>query len=500
MSITDSNHPCGAHSHVFCPFQTRITAGHCTFQVNIPKPFLTGYLPSTTTTTTHSLEPKKRQFHFAALSLYPSFYNRDALLLNYDTTEDLALKLKYDVEVRYNVSTSAYANQGELNVPRGETVGLAGWLTNLNQLSVGLKPDGMTRPPFFFDWIDLINYEAMSDMLKESGNADEVIASEALDYYNEAFDPTLHANKLPSSCKTVPGSNPYLLPTNNVFVAVEDRLRLRLCVAPQTKVAFSSQKVLEHLGFIGLSRATNRRFVFSNPLSNGYVFFTADVMPDYKVRVEATKLSVSPTAESFFHSTQLLLTGPDMRSHEALLKELKALFVSLTQLTNVDMDVTYDNTSKLFAFQWPNNAGIHVTLTGNEELFETLGFGLVKSINKTSTGKEFSVNTRETSGKTKVLVFDTGQVIVTCSNAASNTTSITSNQYMVSLFPLSSGKMEMLTDGKAASSVVPPAFETVNNNMVVLECKLWKFNDAGVMVPFNWVCGSVMTGILMGRL
>ena len=69
-----------------------------------------------------------------------------------------------------------------------------------------------------------------------------------------------------------------------------------------------------------------------------------------------------------------------MRSHEALLKELKALFQSLTKLTNVDMDVTYHNTSKMFAFQWPNNASINVTLMGNEELFETLGFGLAKSI------------------------------------------------------------------------------------------------------------------------
>ena len=495
MSITDSNNPCPQDSgYVFCPFQTHITAGHSNFQIMIPKPFLTGSVLG-------SLEQKRRQFYFAALSLIPDFFNRDAFLLNYDTTVDLALKLNYELDVRYEVSPMVYANNGELDVPRAPVEGMESWLSHINELSVNLKPQGMTRPPFFFDWIDMFNYNDMSTY-SLAGNTEALealISAEAIDYYGLEFDASVHSNKLPTSCKTVPGSNPYLLPNNTDFVEAEERLRLRLCVAPQTRVSIASQKMLEQLGFIGLSRS-GRRYVFSNNESNGYKFFVADGMPNVKTRVDAGKMSVTPATTSFFQSSQLHLTGPDMRSNAALLRELKVLFKSLSDLTNIDLDVTYNNTTKLFNFQWPTHVGLNVTLTGNEELFETLGFGLVTFINKTSTPKEFSVNTKETSSKTKVLVMDTGQVIVTCCNAASNTASITSDQYMTSLFPHSAGKMEILYDNKTVSCVIPPAFETAYNNTVVLECKLWKFNDAGVMVPFNWVCGSVMTGILMGRL
>ena len=110
----------------------------------------------------------------------------------------------------------------------------------------------------------------------------------------------------------------------------------------------------------------------------------------------------------------------------------------------------------------------------------------------------FVVGDKESAAKSKVLCFDTGHVVVTCPNTSSNLTSVSNNQYLASLFPMGAGILEMPPPQSDVSFVVPPSFE--GGDSVHLKCHLWKFDDAGHMVPFQWLTGSVVSGVLRGKL
>ena len=477
----------GASEAVFCPFQSGLRAGGSRFKIAIPRAFLTCPLAQ------NVVQTRRREFQFLALEMIPDFYNKDALLLNYDTEEDLALESQYELHLHLTLQPNVFG-KGLLELGREDAAGLSPFLYKVNAQSFNLKPQGLERGPFFLDWIDT----ARTAHLEQGETLNDLMRAEAESYYGMTLDANLHANKLPASYASVPGANGYLFPNNINVPLRETRLRVRLGVAPNTVVSFASKKMLENLGFLSESRSGLRRHPFENADANGFKYFVAESSPALQARMEAGKIYVKPAAETLFASSQLSLTGPDKRSNETLLQKTKALFKDWAETTNVDLDLGFNTGTKTFNLIWPANAQVHLRLTGDPTLFEILGFGLVKSVDPTSTVEAFSVHAKETATKTQILCYDTGQIIVTCPNVASNLASISSNQYMTSLFPQSSGKMEMPLH--LGNRVVPPAFESGEDDTVPLECRLWKFNDNGVRVPFKWVCGAVVSGILMGKV
>ena len=479
---------------VYCPFQTYLKTGDSTFHIPIPRSFLTIGGDYT--------RRQRRKFRFVALTMIPDFYTQDALLLNFDSDADLALKLPYEMNVNLSVSSALYPQAGLLDVPRTATNGPGPFFTLVNQLSVTSKPDGLLKPPFFFDWTDA-ELEKPIETLILSGDTrgiDELMQAEALDYYGVPFDADLHSNKLPESCTSVIGSNPYLFPTNETaWPNIKERIRVRLAVSPNTQVSFSSKKMLEALGFTGLTRRlSTKRFHFVNDGANGFRYFVAESAPLTTERMEAGKMYVSPAGESVFVANKVMLTGPDRRSDDILLREVRALLRQASSKLNVELDLTYNAVTKLFAVQWPGNASVQVRLTGDPRLFETLGYGNVRFIDKTSGATPFTVTSKETSTKTKILCFDTGHVILTCPHTESKLSSISSNQYVTSLFPLASGVMQMPSDAAAVTHVVPPDLQHSNDDRVLLECRLTRFNDRSDLVPFNWICGASIFGLLIG--
>ena len=170
----------------------------------------------------------------------------------------------------------------------------------------------------------------------------------------------------------------------------------------------------------------------------------------------------------------------------------------MSKETNIDFSINYNKLTGLFSFQWPSNPKISIKLIGEAELLERLGFGLVTEIDKSSVSTKFVVGEKESATKSKVLCFDTGHVVVTCPNTSSNLTSISNNEYLASLLPMGSGILEMPPLQPDFSAVIPPSFE--GGESVQFKCHLWKFDDAGQMVPFNWLTGSFISGVLKGKI
>ena len=477
---------------VSCPFQTYLGAGKSKFAVSIPRPFLTGTLPN-------KLQPVKRKFYFSHLRIVPDFYNRDAYLFNFDTLEDLSVRLDYNFGIWYYTSYDLYP--GPLDYPRENSPGLANFFATLNRWSVSIKPTSLIKPPFFIDWVDS---ESRQEAVMERGItnwsqlAKDFTEAHADDYYGEDFDADKHSNRLPSHFRSIPYSNNFLFPTlASSDPDLLDRLRVRIAIAPNTRVSFSSKKMLQSLGFDAQRRA-GTRLGFVNREPDKYQYFVAEEFPLVNSPIEAARITVTPAAESFFLTRAIAFTPKEKRSNEELGATFKSMLAKISQETNVDFGVSYSKTTGIFTFQWPSNRKIQVELSGDQELYQRLGFGLVSEVNRNSVSKEFKIGDKESASKSKVLCFDTGQIVVTCQNTSSNLTSVSNNEYLVSLVPTGVGVMEMPILTHDYLSIVPPAFEGGQQDTVPFNCRLWKFDDSGKMVPFNWNIGSVVSGVLKG--
>ena len=474
---------------VSCPFQTYLSAGRNKFKVSIPKKLLS---------CSFKHQEVKRKFYFSNLRLVPDFYNRDAYLYKFDTAEDLNLKLDYDFGLFYDFANDLYPD--ELDFHKQDTAGIQTLLTDANRWSVTIKPTNVLKPPFVLDWIDLEVFEQMSQQAdlatRESDILREYMDAAALDYYGEELSDERHADRLPASLKTIPHVNNYLFPTADDSDVLE-RLRVRIAVAPNTKVSFSSKRMLQTLGF-NVEQRTGQRFVFPNYKSEHYEYFVADTFPNVQAKMETGKIAVQPAAPAYYSMRSVGFSIKEKRDNELLHQSFKTFLENLSKDTNIEFSIDYNKLSGLFSFRWPNNPNITVKLVGEAELFERLGFGLVTDIDKNSVATKFVVGEKESAAKANVLCFDTGHVVVTCPNTSSNLTSISNNEYLASLLPMGSGILEMPPLQSDFSSVVPPSFE--GGESVQFKCHLWKFDDAGNMVPFNWLTGSFISGVLRGKI
>ena len=486
-----------ALQQVSCPFQTYLSAGKSKFKVSIPKHFLQCQL-------SQDRQYARRKFYFSHLRVTPDYFNSDAYLFDLDTAEDLAVKLDYEFALFYNFSLNLYPSP-TLDLKKEEEPGLTGFLEKVNSFAVTVKPVGLERAPFFFDWIDL-EFQRQLPQIERDPNLDEAdvlreyMESNALDYYEEDFDEALHSTFLPASVRTIPHANKYLFPTKvGDNEQVLELLRVRLCVAPNTKVSFSSKRMLQLLGFAAEKRVSTR-YVFINRDKENYQYFVAETEPFVDQRMESGKISVGPVSESFFVQRSISFSRREKTSNQDLFAGLRLYLDTMSKETNVTFGLTYSNTTGLFGFQFPSNPEIRVTMSGDPELFQRLGFGLVAEIDKNSVATVFKVGQKETAVRSKVLVFDTGHVVVTCQNTSSNLSSVSNNYFMASLLPMGVGYLELQPCKEDFPCVVPPPFEGGSGDSLALKCHLWKFDDAGVLVPFKWVTGGNISGVLRGKV
>lgn len=433
----------------------------------------------------------------------PDYFNTDAFLFNLDTEEELLLKLDYGFALFYTVWADLYPTG--LDLKKEEEVGLDNFLKQVNSYAVRIKPTALVGPPFFIDWIDT-DFQRQLFQVKSDPGIDEAailrryMENNALDYYEEDLDDAKHDNALPSLMRSIPHANKYLFPTKaNTNEVVLDLLRIRICVAPNTKVSFSSKRMLQMLG-IAAERRMGTRYVFANHDKERYQYFVGGLPPFVNQIMEMGKISVGPVMDSYFIERHIFFSRTEKRSNEDLFNGLKLYLDTLSKETNINFSISYTNATGLFAFQFPDHPAVQVTMKGDPELFQRLGYGLVAEINSDSVSKVFKVGQKDSESKAKILVFDTGHVVVTCQNTSSNLTSLTNNEFLASLFPMGVGCLELALCREDFPCVVPPIFEGGSGDSVPLYCHLWKFDDAGRLVPFKWVTGATISGVLRGKV
>ena len=497
---------------VACPFHKFLAPGDSSFTISVPKPFL-NYHSSV------SQLPIKRKFFFGSLRLVPDFFSRDAQLLDLDSDVDLNTRVQMQFHLIYRISPLLFTAASPTNVWEFETK--PGTLPDskietlfdvLNKYSESAKPTGMVKAPFFLDWTEETFEQSVLDqslsitVAEPLGqmpvNINDFVSSMSLYFYGEPkVNPAKHFDILQPSQRKVVGSNNYVFPSeayeNEELLSA---VRIRLAVAPNTKILFSQKKMLTLLGFQPDKRIAHK-FEFVNPSTDSYMYFVAEDPPtlnqynDGKINaMVVSNVVVAPVQH-------LSMTLKEKRSNISLYKYLKKSIDNLSDQTNIDFGLDYNNTSETFKVIFPNNTGIKTTVYCDTDFSSRLGYGAQREINASDISVSVKNVIDKSASKAKVLSFDTGHVIVTCFNTSSNQTSISNNQYMASLLPDNAGMMTISPCvGEEVPTFVPPNYEQDGQNNVPLLCNLLKFNDLGEPVPFQWKTGAYISGILQGKL
>lgn len=490
--------------NVSCPFHKYIAPGQSNFTVSVPKPFLTYFSPI-------NQKVMKRNFFFGSLRLIPDFFNRDAQLYDLDTEQDLDTQTTNQYNLLHKISPFVFSSlaTGNTEVAGWEYEIKSGVLEDnrietffklVNQYTESAKPPGFLSAPFFFDWTTTYLEEKV-----EENKMDEYLEAFAELLYKESSEgiswASKYSNKLPPSQRKIPKANNWAFPTMAYTEpSVLATIRVRLAIAPNTKVLFSAKKMLDLLGFPAEKR-TLYKYEFANPSNDSYLFFVAEVPPTLNM-YNYGKITAAPIANVIITPVVNIRTSlREKQTNAPLYKYMKESLNQLAVRTNIDFNLEYNNVSETFKFIYPNNQSIKTVVYCDNDLSSRLGFGLKREITAEDTSKPVqNLTVKEGSKKSKILSFDTGHVVVTCFNTSSNLTSVSNNQYMASLLADNAGMLTISPCVGEPPSFVPPNFEQDGNNNVPLLCNLLKFNDVGDLVPFQWKTGAYISGILQGKL
>ena len=257
---------------MFEPIVTRtfhevVKEGCTSFTVEVPKSYDSVVLPSS--------EIRRRQFYFSDLYLIPGFYKQRAAQLGLELGEeeeegliDLECRMSFtvspdlfkDVDDRWQEIKWQHTNASSLVDELMKTI---------NAHFQATKPEGIIHSVVFVDWIDL-DWMEDKEMIVEP---EVVVPTATLMYYGtEEYNDDLYFNALEPSMRSVPGVNNFKFPSES-FASPEvfSNLRLRIHIAPNTKMLVSTSSLLEQLGFsaeqLGV-RKDKRRLVFENPVTD----------------------------------------------------------------------------------------------------------------------------------------------------------------------------------------------------------------------------------------
>jgi hypothetical protein len=321
-------------------------------------------------------------------------------------------------------------------------------------------------------------------------------------YYGVAYEETLHDNALPPSVKNVTGANNFLYPTAVSQIELSD-VRVRMTLAPNTKVTFSTDKQLSSMGFsdaqIG-DRKGKKQFVFENLSTSDYLTIQAENQPLAKLLVTTLSLRIYPASENVVSLTeQFVVTQKQLRKNSELVKVISKALDNLSTATNLKFNLTY--AAPQFSLSFPENTNINASLNVPVDLAFRLGYGFVTQIKNTSVAepKPDRFDTSNTATKARALVYDTGQVIVTMENTSSNLNSVTGDIVVATLYPTPQGSLEMLTSFLPRPMVKLPFFAS-GTSTIPVTFRLSRFNDDETLMPFVWKTGAYLSGTLRGTL
>ena len=490
MSWLENQKPqssCNDAAEVRTHFRIPIPVGQSTFTVQVPK---------------HHLQDNRRRFFFNQLHLTPDFYSLEAEKLNLDADPEMDRILEHSLrlKVNYNDVAAVYGPAYETTA-KGKTMEV---LAKLNKYFEEKKPAYAYTTPFFIDWID-------TDMAKEETDYVPLLANI---YYGVNYNEIKHKNVLPESVQGLPGVNNFALPLDGNMPDQEmynARIRLRLWLAPYTKVIFSNvQAFVTDLGFAEeqMGEATNRQ----NHLTNNTAFYLPVVAsqgaPKIAITVPKIKLALQPSSSLIINRVGTLsIVQRDWLDNAKLIQALAGIFKQASQAINVVFSAAFDKDEKKFQINFPVSDNVAVQVVCEPDFANRLGFGFQAVISKGMQAQEQKDrhSTQDAQKRASSVVFDTGPIVCTLDQVSSNTTSGSLYQAMTALYPRSSGTLSMPNGTCPCSIQSSPSTVALNVNMhsgtgdkVPVTFRLLRIYDNQSISEFAWTCNGYIYGVLQG--
>jgi hypothetical protein len=455
---------------IFIPFKIDLPAGHSTFTVQVPKRFL------------------NRKFSFDTIMLLPTMYSDQAAFLDLETESELEEEEFYPIglKAKFSKNVQFWPSKFENNSSM-KTVAI--FINAINNFFEVDKPNGVAHLGCFFDWIDT-RFENVGD----TEQFDEYMQEMAFTYYGENFDPLVHYDALPLTARSIPFVNNYQYPTEWTENLTQ-YVRIRLFIAPNATVVFSTYQQLNSMGFDNVQlgpRDGNKQIRVANNMPTGYRIFVANnpITQDFPA-----KLNIS-------ESVNAILVKKDQLKIENFLLPLQKSFQELENNYNLQFNVSLDMNQKKFTFRFPQNPNIlDAAVVLSSELSEKLGFEMVTIIeerNKTG-NRVMDIDVKDTTDKAKALSYDTALLMILDAVNDVILHGAASEKYMAALIASTDGIFQMKINENCLEMpyLILPDVQTSLENYP-LKFAICKFLENGQMVNFIWKEGAKVIGVLRG--
>ena len=472
----------------YVPFREYVPAGESTFSIEVPLYFA------------------DRQFYFSYCTLTPRLFSDQAAKLGLDDQEELNQVFKYKIHYKGDYKEGIPLYPDSVVIANTETNPL-NIVQRINTFFETKKPEGMTHLGVFMDW-----YDVRYDLLENTSWDDFVRTLMSFEYYGEPFNENRHYNKLPESARSVRGANNYLFPIARVR-DVMDNIRFRIHIAPNTNLVFSTDSQFLAMGFSPTQIGKRRKYLklkMENNLVNEFKCIEAEIKPNMVImRGNQLTLGLEPHSNYFFTFPFVISITREENFKNVNYKTMLAKALqTYAQSSNLNFGFTYDETTKKFSFQFPNNPAFdYFVINIPSELSERLGFEFTTDIKKDArVGKAVrdadSFNVDEVENECRALILDTALVLVSDYYNFTNSTAGMHNAYMTALYPTSTATS--METPMVESCHTPPTM-TLSKTLptakgfVLPKFQLSRFLDNRSFVNFKWTQGAYISGILRGK-
>ena len=456
--------------NVFLPFKIKLQPGGSKFHLDIPDDVL------------------DKTFTITDLDLVPGFYSSQAaqMNLNEDAEFSAPLALPMNLKVKYR---SKYTYVPEYV---GEKANVIEFIKDFNDYVEQYKPSYALRTLAFIDWVMV---DGRNKPFPDRPNDFVRHNSQAL--YGVP-DPVDFSNALPESASDLVEANDYVLPDN---FQRHDNVRLRIWMAPYSKLVLRSQDIIDTLGFQGQIEPRNKQFLLVNGNAIWRTWYARTKPQENFARV-GWKIDVGPanipsvSPKAYLMVSKAMLTKPNLLSTEVN-DHLRNLEIK----TNFSTSLFYTQTDGRYQFRFPDSKNVEPTVVLPKAVASTLGF-VDNEVTRTTKCLPVSKDDEnfDTLKLCRALTIDTAAIVLTQSNLSANNLIGSTNNYVATLKPTGVGTMSLFKLN-ACTPVIN--FDALNPSTLpahrIVQFQMCTFDDERNLKPLDWPCSSYLQGMLVGK-
>ena len=511
------------HSSVYKPFFEEVPEGESSFTIAVPRTYASYTGPNNTK------DAKKREFYFSEFHLTPGFYSLRAAQLGLDAEEQNAMPIEMLFRIVYTIDKDLYKLEGdkEVKFDQGDRAyRLDNLMKEINIYFENKKPESITHSPVFLDWVDKDWFrETRGEEVEEAEEEEEefnfnkqvdpavLVANNLNKYYEDvpegsALAKLLYLGALEPSMQKIQGVNNYKFPINAInHEEVMSDIRVRIHIAPLTKILISSPTLLTQLGFTPEQYGTRgelNKLVISNNNPDEYISLIAEG-PPLSSTVKGTTTTIIPrflrnTSQSDWKSvvTDMITYS----KNEKIFPLLKQAFAEISSETNLQVTLQYIQTEERFKIIFPQNPRINAEIRCDTDFGERLGYGPVTKITQAHSSVPVSEKATiiDAETRSRALAFDTDMIIATMDSSSSARTHGLEEPLLGTLLPTDSGTYSMKFQKAQRSVQLPTTGIGGGQYLIPVKINLWAMKKGSEKIPLEWKVSYTVGGVLEGKV